>query len=70
MRNGFFKGHGLGNDYLVLDPAELEFRLTPRAVRRLGDRAARRAGRSGSAVDGAGPHFRAVRQALGRVLGG
>lgn len=38
MRNGFFKGHGLGNDYLVVDPAELDFRVTPRAVRRLCDR--------------------------------
>lgn len=38
MRNGFFKGHGLGNDYLVLDPAELDFRLTPAVVRALCDR--------------------------------
>jgi diaminopimelate epimerase len=35
LRNAFFKGHGLGNDYLVVDPAELSFRLTPRAVRAL-----------------------------------
>lgn len=28
MKNGFFKGHGLGNDYLVMDPKELEFALT------------------------------------------
>lgn len=38
MRNGFFKGHGLGNDYLVVDPAELEFSLTRRSVRKLCDR--------------------------------
>ncbi|MCG8592072.1 MAG: diaminopimelate epimerase [Proteobacteria bacterium] len=38
MRNGFFKGHGLGNDYLALDPAELDFRVTPRRARLLCDR--------------------------------
>ncbi len=38
MRNTFFKGHGLGNDYLVLDPADLDFRLTRRSVRALCDR--------------------------------
>ena len=38
MRNGFFKGHGLGNDYLVVDPAELDFELTPKAVRGLCER--------------------------------
>ncbi len=38
MRNGFFKGHALGNDYLVVDPAELDFRLTPGNLRRLCDR--------------------------------
>ena len=38
MRNGFFKGHGLGNDYIVVDPAELDFRLTPARVRALCDR--------------------------------
>lgn len=38
MRNGFYKGHGLGNDYIVLDGAELGFRVTPRAVRALCDR--------------------------------
>ena len=30
MKNGFFRGHGLGNDYLVMDPAELTFKLTAR----------------------------------------
>jgi len=38
VRNAFFKGHGLGNDYLVVDPAELDFKLTPARVRRLCDR--------------------------------
>jgi diaminopimelate epimerase len=38
MRNGFFKGHGLGNDYLVMDPKELTFRLTSAAIRRICDR--------------------------------
>lgn len=28
MRNGFFRGHGLGNDYLVMDPKNLSFSLT------------------------------------------
>jgi diaminopimelate epimerase len=32
MKNGFFRGHGLGNDYLVMDPKELTFRLTPTAI--------------------------------------
>jgi diaminopimelate epimerase len=34
----FFKGHGLGNDYLALDLAGLGFALTPPAVRLLCDR--------------------------------
>ena len=38
MRNGFFKGHGLGNDYIALDPAELDFRLTPANIRSVCDR--------------------------------
>ncbi|HEY8152806.1 MAG TPA: diaminopimelate epimerase [Myxococcota bacterium] len=38
MRNRFWKGHALGNDYLVLDPRELDFPLTPRRVRALCDR--------------------------------
>ena len=38
MRNAFFKGHGLGNDYLVVDPEELDFTVTPARVRRLCDR--------------------------------
>ena len=33
MKNQFFKGHGLGNDYIALDPANLTFKLTPRAIR-------------------------------------
>jgi diaminopimelate epimerase len=38
VRNAFFKGHGLGNDYIAVDPAELDFGLTPKRVRRLCDR--------------------------------
>ncbi|HEX8693181.1 MAG TPA: diaminopimelate epimerase [Longimicrobium sp.] len=34
----FFKGHGLGNDYLALEPEGLPFDLTPPAVRLLCDR--------------------------------
>jgi diaminopimelate epimerase len=37
-RNRFWKGNALGNDYLVVDPRELSFRLTPRRVRALCDR--------------------------------
>lgn len=32
MKNGFFRGHGLGNDYLVMDPKELSFKLTPKNI--------------------------------------
>ena len=38
MKNSFFKGHGLGNAYIVLDPAELTFRLTPHCIAMLCDR--------------------------------
>jgi diaminopimelate epimerase len=38
LRNAYYKGHGLGNDYIVLDPAELEFELTSKNVRALCDR--------------------------------
>ena len=38
MKNIFFKGHGLGNDYIALDPAKLSFKLTPRTIRALCDR--------------------------------
>ncbi len=38
MKNGFFKGHGLGNDYIVIDPSELEVRLTPANIRAICDR--------------------------------
>ncbi len=34
MKNGFFRGHGLGNDYLVMDPKELSFTLTPAGSKR------------------------------------
>lgn len=32
MKNGFFRGHGLGNDYVVMDPNELSFKLTPKNI--------------------------------------
>jgi diaminopimelate epimerase len=38
LRNAYFKGHGLGNDYIALDPDELDFGLTPKSVRALCDR--------------------------------
>lgn len=38
MKNGFFRGHGLGNDYLVMDPKELGFKLTSKAIRAICDR--------------------------------
>ncbi|MFO0774741.1 MAG: diaminopimelate epimerase [Nitrospiraceae bacterium] len=38
MKNGFFRGHGLGNDYIVMDPKELSVRLTPKAIRAICDR--------------------------------
>src|SRR3989337_1885700 len=38
MKNGFFKGHGLGNDYIVIDPKDLEVRLTPANIRAICDR--------------------------------
>ena len=34
----FVKSHGLGNDYLVVDPVRLPFALTPAAIRLLCDR--------------------------------
>ena len=38
MKNGFFRGHGLGNDYLVMAPKELGFKLTAKAIRAICDR--------------------------------
>lgn len=38
MKNGFFRGHGLGNDYLVMDPTELTFRLTLKNIKSICDR--------------------------------
>ena len=37
-RNSFFKGHALGNDYIVVDPQNLDFRLNPGTVRLICDR--------------------------------
>ncbi len=38
MTNSFFKGHGLGNDYIALDPKHLTFTLTPGTIRAICDR--------------------------------
>ena len=38
MKNGFFRGHGLGNDYVVMDPRELSFKLSPKHIQRICDR--------------------------------
>ncbi|MSR82927.1 MAG: diaminopimelate epimerase [Candidatus Latescibacteria bacterium] len=38
MKNEFFKGHGLGNDYIAVDPRQLGFKLTPRIIRAVCDR--------------------------------
>ena len=38
MNNVFFKGHGLGNDYIALNPRELDFKLTPKTIRAICDR--------------------------------
>ena len=38
MANSYFKGHGLGNEYVVLDPDELTFALTPARIARICDR--------------------------------
>ncbi len=38
MSNHFFKGHGLGNDYIALDPSQLTFKLTPKIIRTICDR--------------------------------
>ncbi|HBH82435.1 MAG: diaminopimelate epimerase [Bacteroidetes bacterium GWE2_41_25] len=34
-RNSFVKMHGLGNEYIVLDSTNIDFRLTKQAIRRL-----------------------------------
>ncbi len=38
MKNEIFKGHGLGNDYIALNPKELDFKLTPKNIRTMCDR--------------------------------
>lgn len=38
MKNGFFRGHGLGNDYVVVNPKELSFKLTPKTIQLICDR--------------------------------
>jgi diaminopimelate epimerase len=38
MKNGFYKGHGLGNDYIVMDPEDLTFKLTSKRIQKICDR--------------------------------
>ena len=38
MKNRFFRGHGLGNDYVVMDPKELSFTFSPKQIQRICDR--------------------------------
>lgn len=38
MKNSYFKGHGLGNEYIVLDPDDLTYALTPARIARICDR--------------------------------
>ncbi|HEY3282679.1 MAG TPA: diaminopimelate epimerase [Armatimonadota bacterium] len=38
MSYDFVRSHGLGNDYLVMDPARLDFALTPERVKLICDR--------------------------------
>lgn len=38
MKNGFFRGHGLGNDYIVMNPQELSFSLSPARIKAICDR--------------------------------
>ena len=38
VQDAFFRGHGLGNDYLVMDPTALSFKLTPANIRAICDR--------------------------------
>ncbi|MDF0650600.1 MAG: diaminopimelate epimerase [Nitrospira sp. LK265] len=38
MKNRFFRGHGLGNDYLVVDPKEMTFQLSPKKIKAICDR--------------------------------
>ena len=38
MKNSYFKGHGLGNEYIVLDPRESTIELTPGRITRICDR--------------------------------
>ena len=38
MKNGFFRGHGLGNDYVVMDPLNSASTLRPGKIRGICDR--------------------------------
>ena len=37
-KNQFVRSHGLGNDYIVMDPASLSFKLTPENIIRVCNR--------------------------------
>ena len=37
MQNFFVKSHGLGNDYIVLNKSDINFELTPAAIRKICD---------------------------------
>ena len=37
-KNQFVRSHGLGNDYLVMDPSALSFNLTPENIVRICNR--------------------------------
>ncbi len=55
-RNSFFKGHALGNDYIVMDPANLDCRLDPSTIRAICDR---NRGVGGDGIIGIGSSSRA-----------
>ena len=55
-RNSFFKGHALGNDYIVMDPATLDCRLDPSTIRTICDR---NRGVGGDGIIGIGSSSRA-----------
>ena len=55
-RNSFFKGHALGNDYIVMDPANLDCQLDPGSIRAICDR---NTGLGGDGIIGIGSSSRA-----------
>ena len=55
-RNSFFKGHALGNDYIVIDPESLGCQLDPSTIRSICDR---NRGVGGDGIIGLGSSSRA-----------